>query len=133
MPPLEERAELQNQEPLRGDESGLRAAEPNAALDAVESPDPPPDPAVTLQHMEKLLGQIRGTLNAATRDEAHRELSVGRTVGAVIQVVVAGLVALALLDWLLDAPAEALYVKLAFAGVLQVSALTAFVVARVRP
>jgi hypothetical protein len=83
--------------------------------------------------MDKLLAQIRGTLNAATRDEAHRELSIGRTIGAVIQVVVAGLVALALLDWLLDAPAGGLYIKLAFAGVLQISALTAFVVSRPRP
>ena len=133
MPTLEERIATENRERLGEGENLPRAADPNAPAESAGSGDPPPDPAVTLQHMDKLLAQIRGTLNAATRDEAHRELSIGRTIGAVIQVVVAGLVALALLDWLLDAPAGGLYIKLAFAGVLQISALTAFVVSRPRP
>ena len=133
MPPVEEKTAVENHERSGKGESRPRAVNTNVAAQSASPADPPPDPAVTLQHMEKLLGQIRGTLNAATRDEAHRELSLGRTLGAVIQVVVAGLVALALLDWLLDAPANTLYIKLAFAGVLQLSALTAFVVSRGRP
>jgi len=90
----------------------------------------PADVTHTFERMEKLLAQIRGTLDAAAREGEHRELSYGRLVGGVLQVVVAGLVVMALLDWLLQGVVNSLFVKLAFAGVLQLSALTAFVVSR---
>jgi hypothetical protein len=48
----------------------------------------------------------------------------------VLQVIVGGLVVLALFDWLLGAPVDGLLVKLVFAAVLQLGALTAFVVSR---
>lgn len=83
--------------------------------------------------MEKHLSQIRGALDAAARESEHREFSIGRLIGAILQVIVAGLVALALLDWLLAAPSDSLdslFIKLAFAAVLQLSALTAFVLSR---
>jgi hypothetical protein len=102
--------------------------DPDLVGNTTSGPDLVPDATATLERMEKLLNQIRGTLDAAARAGEHREFSVGRTVGWVLQIIVAGLVVLALLDWLLAAPTDSLLVKLAFAAVLQLSALTAFLV-----
>ena len=71
-----------------------------------------------------------GALDAAARDSEHRDFSIGRLIGWILQVIVVGLVALALLDWLLQASVDSLLIKLAFAAVLQLSALTALVVSR---
>jgi hypothetical protein len=106
--------------------------ERDVAGEEAESKKPdglPPDVLATLQQMEKRLTQIRGALDAAARDGAHREFSLWRIAGSILQVIVAGLV---VLDWLLQAPVDSLTVKLAFAAVLQLAALTAFVVARDR-
>jgi hypothetical protein len=102
--------------------------------------EPPPGPTQlpedvtrTFERMERLLGQIHGALDAGVRERKHRELSHGRLAGAVLQVIVAGLVVLALLDWLLHGAVNSLFVKLAFAIVLQLAALTAFVLSRKDP
>lgn len=95
----------------------------------VEQPEEPPRNAPsTLRHMEKLLAEIRGSLDASARDGEHREFSTVKTVGAILQVVVGGLLILALLGWMLDARWDGLMLKLAFAAVLQLCALTAFIV-----
>ena len=86
------------------------------------------DAEATLQRMEKLLQGIRGALDATAREERHAEFPLRRLVAAVLQVIVVGLLFLALLDWLLDAGTDAVLIKLAFAAVLQLTALTAFLV-----
>ena len=95
-----------------------------------QPPELPPDATASLRRIEKLLSEIRGALDAAARAGEHREYSLGRVIGAVLQVIVGGLVVLALFDWLLGAPVDGLLVKLVFAAVLQLGALTAFVVSR---
>ena len=78
-----------------------------------------------------MLGEIRGTLDAAVRGKEHRDFSVGLLVGSILQVIVVGLLALSLLDWVFGATSGSMLIKLAFASVLQLSALTAFVVLRI--
>jgi hypothetical protein len=91
---------------------------------------PPEDVNRTFERMEQLLGQIHGALDAGVREREHRELNYARLIGGVLQVIVAALVALAVLDLLLHGVVNALIVKLAFAMVLQLGALTAFVISR---
>lgn len=90
----------------------------------------PPEVAPAFERMERLLRQIRGALDTAAREAKYRDFSPLRLAGAVLEVFVAGLVVMALLDWIFAAPAGSLLIKLAFAIVLQLSALTAFVVSR---
>jgi hypothetical protein len=106
------------------------AGQPVRATHTPDAAQLPQDVTRAFERIEKLLGRIHGALDASAREGEHRELSYGRLLGGILQVVVAGLLALALLDWLLHGAVNSLFVKLAFAGVLQVSALTAFVVAR---
>lgn len=121
---------MSNDEPPTTDRSPTHAKDASVTEGTSPTAELPPDVARTFERVEKLLGQIRGGLDAATRDSEHREFSIGRLVAAILQVIVAGLVALALLDWFLAAPTDSLLVKLAFAAVLQLSALTAFLVWR---
>ncbi len=111
-------------------DSQVGTKEPGASERPAESVQLlPEDVTQTFKRMEQLLGRIHGTLDAGARERQHRELSYARLAGAILQVIVAALVALALLDYLLHGAVNSLFVKLAFALVLQVSALTAFVVA----
>ncbi len=119
---------MSDDEQSGADERQTRGRDSGPARETAGRADLIPDASVTLERMEKLLSQIRGALDAAARAGKHREFSLARTTGWVLQVIVAGLVVLALLDWLLQAPVDSLFVKLAFAVVLQLSALTAFVV-----
>jgi hypothetical protein len=96
--------------------------------EAASPPDLAPDAAMLLRRMESHLHEIRSVLDAEAHERTYREFSTGRLIGTVLQIIVAGLVVLALLDWALDAPTDALLVKLAFAAVLQLAALTAFIV-----
>lgn len=107
-----------------------RAENSGGTPEPVQLPELPPDAAAALQRVEKLLGDIRGALDATARERAHHEYSPRRLIGAILQVIVVGLTLLALLDWLLDAAVEGLLVKLAFAAVLQLAALTAFLISR---
>jgi hypothetical protein len=113
---------------IEGGESGERDSdevrEPAAASERLR------DSAAALERIEKHLRAMRDALDTAAREDAHRQYSAGRVIGAVLQVVVGGLVALALVDWCLSAPAEALLTKLAFAAVLQLAALSAWLVSR---
>ncbi len=112
------------------------AAQPADAAPPTEGPQRPAEDSIpssqweTLENMEHLLAEIRGALDAAARDAEHRAFSIAATVGAILQVVVGGLVVLALADWALGTSVPSILVKLAFAMVLQLAALTAFVVAR---
>jgi hypothetical protein len=91
-----------------------------------ETRSPSSDEALSvLRRIERVLGEVRGALDVAERERQHKEFSSPRLIGAILQVIVGGLVALAVLDWVFGARAEALLVKLAFAAVLQLIALTA--------
>ncbi len=95
--------------------------------DPAETPSPSANEVLpVLQRIDRVLGEIRGALDATERERQHKEFSSLRLIGAILQVVVGGLVALAVLDWIFEARVEALFVKLAFAAVLQLIALTAF-------
>ena len=109
-------------------ESASSQAVPDAGeSDPAETPSPSAAEMLpVLQRIERVLGEIRGVLDAAERERQHKEFSSLRLIGAILQVIVGGLVALAVLDWVFEAQVEALFVKLAFAAVLQLIALTAF-------
>ena len=123
---------MANDEQAAHDETPTQLRGSTTSEEATKPGELPTDALASLQHMESLLGQIRGSLDASARAGEHREYSFWRLLGAVFQVIVGGLVALALLDWLLQAPSDSLLIKLALAAVLQLSALTAFVVSRDR-
>ncbi len=96
---------------------------------------PPPgepvgDPVEVLIRIERQLDEIRGRLEAADRLRMHRRFSLAQLLGAMFQLLAVFLVLLALLDWVYQAWHAERLVKLAFAGVLQLAALTAFTMAR---
>ena len=86
-------------------------------------------PLPTLERMEHHLAALHGALDASARESEHQEFSPARLTGAVLEVIVAGLIVLALLDWLLQVEPMTLLIKLAFAVVFQLVALTAFILA----
>lgn len=97
-------------------------------------PDPSPEGAAVapmLERIEHILGEIHGRLELAAREDRHREFSPARLIGGVLEALVVGFVIAALADWVFQKPGSAL-VELAFAGVFQLGALTAFVLARER-
>lgn len=94
---------------------------PSAGDDAAERLD------ASLRRIEKRLEEIRGLLNAQARERQHRDFSAALLVGVVVQIVAAGLIGVALLDWVFQAEPAALAVKLGFAAVFQLAALTALV------
>jgi hypothetical protein len=124
----EERTELFTPDPP-GDMAALDA-------DTGQRPQHPPDRSAsrpellsTLERLERTLDQMRGGLDATAREQRHREFSLARLVGAIAQVLVVGLVLWALCDWVFNELGQVL-VKIGFAGVLQLGALTAFLLGR---
>jgi len=105
-------------------------AGPDAATRSSGSGRVEGEPLRSLARVERLLREIHAMLDAGVRDQEHHSFSLSLLVGSILQVVVAGLIALALLDWIFGAPSDALLLKLAFAAVLQLCALTAFAVSR---
>ncbi len=85
---------------------------------------------VVLRRMERALEEIRGRLEAAARTRQHQEFSLPRLLGGVCQVFAVGLVCVALADWFYQGPSARLVVELVLAGVLQLGALTGYVMAR---
>ena len=102
------------------------------ALHAAEDQPGEDQAAAVLRRIEQLLSEMRGTLDAATRETQHRDFSVSLLVGSILQVVVVGLAALAVLDVIFQRSTDAILVKLAFAGVLQLGTLAAFLIPRLR-
>ena len=88
----------------------------------------PDDVHHAFDRLEALLKKIHDALDARAREEEHRDWSYLRTAGVILEIIVGGLVVLALYDWILYGPVNTLVVKLAFAMVLQLAALTAFFV-----
>ncbi len=104
-------------------------------VDGGRPPSPGSDDAgvgASLARIEKRLEEIRGLLNAQVRERQHREFSAALLVGVVVQIVAGGLIGMALLDWIFQAPTASLAVKLGFAAVFQLVALTALALWRMR-
>lgn len=89
-------------------------------------------PAECLTRTEQTLVQIRDLLEIQARERQYQTASPLLVVGLVVQVAVVGLIALALLDWAFGNFAAPLYIKLMLAVVLQLIALTVFLVTRER-
>ena len=83
-----------------------------------------------LERVERTLVELRRSVDTGVRERRHREFSAARLIGSILQALVLGLVLWALSDWLFAEPREGLLVKLAFAGVLQLGALTGFLLGR---
>jgi hypothetical protein len=88
------------------------------------------DPLAALHRIERLLFEIHGRLETTERAQRHQEFSLGRLVGALLQVLVVVVVLSAVADWVFQTPPGGQLVKLAFAGVLQIGVLTAFMLVR---
>jgi hypothetical protein len=93
------------------------------------SPDVRSDTLPVLTRLEKLVGGIHAALDARLREQKHKDFSPAWLAGAILQVLVVGLVMMAGMDCLFQVPVGRPVLKLAFALVLQGMALTAFVVA----
>lgn len=91
---------------------------------------PPRDLAATLENIETSVEDLRDAVAGLARTQQYQEFSAARLVGAVIEALVVGLLLWALSDWAFEAPVAQLFIKLGFALVLQMAALTAFLLAR---
>ena len=98
--------------------------------DAYDNATPMHAPAEHRARVERLLEEIRGALDAKARDDRYKEFSVTRMAGSVLQALVVGLMAWSLSDWVFQLPAEALFIKLGFAAVLQLTAMTALLMSK---
>lgn len=114
---------------------GARQDAPNPTSEQAAHREAPPsgpagEPAAEQQsvfrRLEELLIEIRAGLDASLREQQHRSFSLVWLAGAIVQVFVLGLIALSTLDWFFQAAFQDLLIKLAFAAVLQLVALTAF-------
>jgi hypothetical protein len=93
----------------------------------------PEEAAAAIGRLEGLVREIRGALDASAREQEHREFSVARLLAAVAEALAIGFLLWAALNWLMATePGEggAIVIKLLFATVLQLMALTAFFLSR---
>jgi hypothetical protein len=99
------------------------------------APDSPAEADVLLARIEKSLSEVRAHMNASARESRHKEFSFTLLAGGIAQAIVIALLIWALSDMVFigGSSGETVglpLVKLAFAGVLQLVALTAFVASR---
>lgn len=84
----------------------------------------------SLGRIERMLGQIHGLLDTSQRARTYRDFSILSAAGALLQVLVVLLTIAAFIDWVYRESVFGLtLVKLGLATVLQLGALTAFIVA----
>jgi hypothetical protein len=100
------------------------------ARSALEPPVQPADPLLALPRIERLLTGMSDRLEALTRERQHRDFSLARLIGWVLQFLVVGSAIAAVADWAFQAELGKQLVMLMFAGVFQLGALTAFVLSR---
>ncbi|MBK9129285.1 MAG: hypothetical protein IPM13_16015 [Phycisphaerales bacterium] len=79
-----------------------------------------------LGRIEEKLEDLRRRVETLTREQQHKDFSWLLAAGIVVQVIAAGFILAALADWVFAADPAKQLIKLMFAGVLQVGALTAF-------
>lgn len=111
-------------------ESRAAAAPHVGPEDAPPHNDARTDPRALLRHIDAALNDIRANLDALARDRERRDLTAGRLTGAVAQSLVIALLAWAASDWIFGVAFETLATKLGFALVLQLLALTGFLLSR---
>ncbi len=93
-------------------------------------PDAMPTPREDLlQRVEERLASIDRRLETLTRDGQHEDFSVVRLVGVIVQVAAIGAFVVAIASWAFQAALGQQLVLLLLASVLQIGALTAFIVA----
>ena len=92
----------------------------------------PEDAAAAVARLERLLREVRGALDAREREHEHQEFSVVRLLGAVVQMCAIGMLTWAAIDCYMQPLMDQALVKAVFAGVLQLMALTTFLVSRPR-
>jgi hypothetical protein len=114
--PSEPTAEVQESQP-----AAAEPAEPGSRGDELMA---------CLGRIEQVCREMRGQLEALGRGQRYREFSPARLVGAILQSLVIGFVIAAVADWLYQASAGTQLVKIGLAGVLQLAALTAFMLGR---
>lgn len=97
-------------------------------------PTADPDDAMlrTLRRIEMELRDIRSRLDIVVRERQHQKYSIAELTGGVLQVVVIGLVLVAVAEWMYQAPLGRLLIELGLASVLQLAALTSFFIASQR-
>lgn len=100
-----------------------------AAFETLPRNDAPPGLRKTLARMERTLEEIRASIDAASRARQHKEFSSARLIGAVLQVLVVGLVLLSIINLVFEGTLGWVLAPIAFALVLQLGVLTAFVLA----
>jgi hypothetical protein len=115
---------LQAEQATRLRRDGGDGDEPPASQPA-KSPD-------DLARVEATLEAIREQLEFLTRERRYHEFSLVRALGVAAQIVVLGFAIFALSEFVYGQSATGVIVKLMFAGVFQLAALTAFVVSRGR-
>lgn len=130
----EARLQSRRMKPLATDEAAShdppREPHPAQAPPVTTSEFPPEDAAAALARLEGLLREIRGALDAGAREQQHRQFSIARLLGAMTQALAIGFVLWAALDWALQGESASVIVKLSFATVLQLMAVTAFYLSR---
>ena len=95
----------------------------------------PQEAAAAIGRLEGLVREIRGALDASAREQEHREFSIARLFAAIAQALSIGFLLWAALNWMMPADGGeggVIVIKLLFATVLQLMALTAFYMSRQR-
>lgn len=82
-----------------------------------------------LRRVDERLASIDRRLESLARERQHEEFSIARLIGVVVQVAAVGALVVSIAAWAFQAALGQQLVLLLFAGVLQLGALTAFVVA----
>ncbi|MCG3129084.1 MAG: hypothetical protein CHACPFDD_03993 [Phycisphaerae bacterium] len=124
--------------PAESPDRDAASAPPHAVAPPTAAPphDEPPyharprDPRVLLERIDAALADIRAHLDALARDRERRDLTAGRLTGAIAQSLVIALLAWAASDWIFGVAFETLATKLGFALLLQLLALTGFLLSR---
>ncbi len=109
-----------------GPKEGVQPGEPVAApRPAMADVDAGGRVVAMLGRIEEKLEDLRRRVETLTREQQHKDFSWMLAAGVVAQVIVAGLLLAALSDWVFAADPAKQLIKLMFAGVLQLGALTA--------
>lgn len=91
--------------------------------------EPPPTVERLLERIEALLSELRGVIDARTREQEHQRFSPALLIGTALQMLCVGLLVLAVMDWVFNATDRAKLMKLAYGGMLQLMACAAFLLA----
>ena len=121
-------------------QTDLRPDADAAAVDSTPAATHPPahsaEAELLLARIEKNLSEVRAHMSATSRESRHKQFSFTLLAAGIAQAVVLALLVWALSDIIFGSgtsgptPLGVPLVKLAFAGVLQLVALTAFIASR---